>query len=146
MVSAGILAHHYNDAIMGVMTSQITSLANVYSAVYSSADQRKHQSSLSLAFVRAIHRWSVNSPHKWPVTWNAFPFDDVIMCNMPNMNYMYGTGVGVTKPISSVPLFSDFFSIIKTHATYWISRLYLTGIAAAQLRWHLSNINVIRII
>ena len=59
--------------------------------------------------------------------------------------YPYRSGVGVTKPISSVPLFSEFFSIIKTHVTYWISRLYLTGVAAAQLRWHLSNINVIRI-
>ena len=29
---------------------------------------RKHQSSMSLAFVRGIHRWPVNSPHKWPVT------------------------------------------------------------------------------
>ena len=55
-------------------------------------------------------------------------------------------GVGVTKPISSVPLFSEFFSIVKTHFRYWISCLYLTGIAAAQLRWYLSNMNVIQII
>ena len=40
----------------------------VYSTVYSDADQRKHQSSASLAFVRGIHRGPVNSPHKWPVT------------------------------------------------------------------------------
>ena len=51
-------------------------------------------------------------------------------------------GVGVTKPISSVPLFSEFFSIVKTHVRYWISRLYLTGIAVAQLRWYLSSMNV----
>ena len=56
------------------------------------------------------------------------------------------SGVGVTKPISSVPLFSEIFSIAKTRVSYWISRLYLTGVAAAQLRWHLSNINVIQII
>ena len=43
------------------------------------ADQRKHQSSASLAFVRGIHRWPVNSPHKWPVTRKMFPFDDVVM-------------------------------------------------------------------
>ena len=42
--------------------------------------QRKHQSSASLAFVRWIHRWPVNSPHKGPVTRKMFPFDDVIMC------------------------------------------------------------------
>ena len=43
------------------------------------ADQRKHQSSASLAFVRGIHRWSVNSPRKGPVTRKMVPFDDVIM-------------------------------------------------------------------
>ena len=64
---------------MGAMASQITSLAIIYSTVYSDADQRKHQSSASLAFVRGIHRGPVNSPHKWPVTWKMFPFDDVIM-------------------------------------------------------------------
>ena len=64
---------------MGTIASQSTSLAIVYSIVYSSADQRKHQSSASLAFVREIHRGPVNSPHKWPVTRKMFPFDDVIM-------------------------------------------------------------------
>ena len=42
------------------------------------ADQRKHQSSASLAFVWGIHRWPVNFPHKGPVTRKMFPFDDVI--------------------------------------------------------------------
>ena len=46
----------YNDIIMGAMASQITSLTIVYSTVYSGADQRKHQSSASLAFARGIHR------------------------------------------------------------------------------------------
>ena len=70
---------HYNDVIMSQMASQITSLTIVYPAVYSGADQRKHQSYASLAFVRRIHRWPVNSPHKGPATWKLFPFDDVIM-------------------------------------------------------------------
>ena len=70
---------HYNDVIMSPMASQITSLAIVYSTVYSGTDQRKYQSSASLAFVRGIHRSSVNSPHKGPVTRKTFPFDDVIM-------------------------------------------------------------------
>ena len=43
--------------IMGAITSQITSLTSVYSAVYSGANQRKHQSSASLAFVQGLHRW-----------------------------------------------------------------------------------------
>ena len=71
--------HHYSDVIMGAMASQLTRVTIVYSAVYSGADQRKHQSSASLAFVRGIHRWPVNSPHKWPVTRKMFPFDDAIM-------------------------------------------------------------------
>ena len=63
---------------MGAMASQITSLAIVYSAVYSGVNQRKHQSSASLAFVPGIHQWLVNSPHKWPVTGKSH-YDDVIM-------------------------------------------------------------------
>ena len=60
---------------MGAIASQITSLTIINSTVYSGTDQRKHQSSASLAFVW----WPVNSPHKWPVTRKMFPFDDVIM-------------------------------------------------------------------
>ena len=71
--------NHHSDVIMGTMASQITSLTIVYSTVYSGPNQRKHQSSASLAFVRGIHRWPVNSSHKWPVTRKMFPFDDVIM-------------------------------------------------------------------
>ena len=66
---------HYNDVRMGMMASQITSLTIVYSIVYSGADQSKHQSSASLAFVRGNHRWPVN----WPVTRKMFPFNGVIM-------------------------------------------------------------------
>ena len=72
---------HYNDVIMGTIASQITSLTIVYSIVYSDADQRNHQSSASLAFVRGIHRGPVNSPHKWPVTRNMFPFDASWWCH-----------------------------------------------------------------
>ena len=70
---------HYDYVIMGAMASQITSLTIVYSTVYSDSDQRKHQSSASLAFVWGIHRGLVNSPHKWPVTRKMSPFDDVTM-------------------------------------------------------------------
>ena len=70
---------HYDDVIMSEIASQITSLTIVYSTVLSGADQSKHQSSASLAFVWEIHRWPVNFPHKWPVTRKIFPFDDVIM-------------------------------------------------------------------
>ena len=73
--------NHYDDVIMTTLASQITSLTVVYSIVYSGVNQRKHQSSASLAFVREIHRGPVNFPHKWPVTRKMFPFDDVIMSN-----------------------------------------------------------------
>ena len=54
---------HYSDVIMGTTASQITSLTIVFSTVYSDADQRKHQSSASLAFVRESHRGPMNFPH-----------------------------------------------------------------------------------
>ena len=52
----GYYTFHYNDVIMTKIASQITSLTVVYSTVYWEADQRKHQSSASLAFVWGIHR------------------------------------------------------------------------------------------
>ena len=70
---------HYDDVIMSTIASRTTSLTTVYLIVYSRADQRKHQSSASLAFVRGIHRRPVISPHKGPVTRKIVPFDDVIM-------------------------------------------------------------------
>ena len=91
-VTGGFLSHkasnaenvyiHYDDVIMTMLASQITSLTIVYSIVYSGVNQRKHQSSASLAFVLEIHRGPVNFPHKWPVTRKMFPFDDVIMLRM----------------------------------------------------------------
>ena len=58
------------------------------------ADQRKHQSSASLAYARVIHRWPVISPNKWSVTRKMLPFDDVIMLyeysiSQYHLNYLY---------------------------------------------------------
>ena len=58
---------HYSEVIMSAMVSQITGVSMVCSNVCSGADQRKYQSSASLAFVKGIHRWPVNSLHKGPV-------------------------------------------------------------------------------
>ena len=74
LMNRGTGSLHYHDVMMSGMASPITSLTIVYSTVYSGADQRKHQSSASLAFVRGIHRGPVNSPHKGPVTRKTFPF------------------------------------------------------------------------
>ena len=70
---------HYIDGIMTMVASQITRLTVVYSIVYSGTDQRKHQSSASLAFVVGNSPGPVNSPHKGPVTRKMVPFDDVII-------------------------------------------------------------------
>ena len=81
---ASSLNAHYSDVIMSTVESQITCLRIVYSAVYSGANRRKHQSSALLAFVRGIHRSPVHSPHKGPVARKMFPFHDVIM---PTLNW-----------------------------------------------------------
>ena len=57
---------------MDAMASQITSVSIICSTVCSGADQRRHQSSASLAFVRGIHLSQVDSPHKGPVTRKCF--------------------------------------------------------------------------
>ena len=89
------LFNHYGDVMMGVLASQISSLTIVYSNVYSGADRRKHQSSMSLAFVQGIHRWPLNSPHKWLVTRKMLAFDDVIMLSSVN-------DLGITKQFQHV--------------------------------------------
>ena len=65
---------------MSVMASQITGVSIICSTVCSGADQRKHRSSASLAFVKGIHQRPMDSFHKGPVTRKMFPFDDNIMC------------------------------------------------------------------
>ena len=54
---------------MGAIASQITSLTIVYSTVYPDADQRKHQSSASLAFVRGIHRGPASNAENVSIWW-----------------------------------------------------------------------------
>ena len=54
------------------MVSQIIHISIVLATVCSGANQTKHQSSASLAFVRGIHRWPVNFPYKGPVTRKCF--------------------------------------------------------------------------
>ena len=65
---------------MSTLASQIASLTIVNSIIY--------LSSASLALVRGIHRWAVNSPHKGPVTRKMFPFDDVFMMLIVLFNWM----------------------------------------------------------
>ena len=115
-----------NDVTVGAITSQITSLTIVYSTVYSGVDQRKHQSSASLAFVRGIQRGPVNSSHKWPVTRKMFSCDDVIMEATGNTGYrdyrqtsnisralvgnklVYHSDVDGASPVGAAPTTSSF--------------------------------------
>ena len=60
-----IAGWHYCNVIMSAIASQFTGVSMVCSTVCSGADQRKHQSSASLAFVGGIH--------KEPVTRRMFP-------------------------------------------------------------------------
>ena len=70
---------HYSDVIMSAIASQTTGVSIVDSTVCLGVDQRKHQSSASLAFVRGIHQWPLDSPQKGPVARKMLPFDDVTM-------------------------------------------------------------------
>ena len=103
--------NHYCAVIRGSMASQITSLTIVYSIVHSGADQRKHQSPASLAFVSGIHRWPVNSPHKSPVTLKTFPFDNAIMT-------MKTKGHPSRKPMLEIQFKSQFLCMVKD--TLWM--------------------------
>ena len=107
---------HYSDTIMSAMASQITSLTIVYSTFYSGADQRKLQSTASLAFVRRIHRWQLNSPRERPVMRKMFLFDDVIMCHISERydqcmlcNYFETTSAAIKTPKHKVYNFVKVF-------------------------------------
>ena len=94
---------------MATIASQITSLTIVYLTVYPDADQGKHQSSVSLAFVRGIHRGPVNSPHKGPVTRKMFPFDDVTMYRLQwIVNWGYSAALSAGNLIYSVKFGSGY--------------------------------------
>ena len=88
---------------MGAMASQISSLTSVHLPVYSGADKRKHQISTSLAFVRGIHRWPVNSPHKLPVTRKMFPFGDIIMIAVMRFSFSWF----ILKGLKCLPGYCD---------------------------------------
>ena len=70
---------HYCDVIMGVRWHLKSPASQLFTQPFVQAQIKKNQSSASLAFVRGIHQWPVNSPYKWPVTRKMFPSDDIIM-------------------------------------------------------------------
>ena len=97
---------------MGAISYQITILTIVYLLVYSDADQRKHQSSVSLAFVRGIHRGPVITSYA-----EMFPFDDVIMNYMMWYDCSLAAMVNVTFPNNAVFMIATFdFYVIMHHS------------------------------
>ena len=93
---------------------------------------------MSLAFVRRNHRRSVNSPHKWPVKWKMFPFDDVIMGNIihnvPYFALTYPLQLSVTSnqwirssmELSSTKTSKNIYYIIL-HTSQWIHGIIITA-------------------
>ena len=102
------------------MAYQITSLTIVYLIVHSSAGQRKHQSSSSLAFVRGIHRRPVNSPHS-PET-GEFPAH--MASNAEDVSIWWPHHVLVTEieHMSSGCRMLCFTSLVNTR---WMASLWL---------------------
>ena len=82
---------HYNDVIMTMMASQITSLTVVYSIVYSDADQRKHPNLRVSGLCAGNSPGPVNSPYKGQVTRKMVLFDDVIMVNISGWEHLKQT-------------------------------------------------------
>ena len=104
---------------MSAMASQITGLTIAYSNVYSGADQRKHQSSASLAFVEGIHPWIplTKAPNKGPIRRKMLPFDDVIMkdCGTTNNRIRIVLLFGLLLVLA----FSFSFSLVPFHVFHY---------------------------
>ena len=126
---------------MGGLASQITSLTIVYPPFmpFIQAQIKENISAASLAFVRGIQGWPVNSPHKWPVTRKMFPFDDVTMVCIWCI-HMYSSGllhvhVGTVSLSYCNWMFHcdktgqilsfDFCRLIWKHLTYKIFVIYI---------------------
>ena len=138
---------------MGTIASQITSLMIVYSIVYSDADQRKHQSSASLAFVRGIHRGPVNSPHKWPVTRKMFPY--VIMFTLSSniwlvhtsditVSLSYAWNITVIHNVFTIYTHTDTHIYIYIYMRQWIeaSLVQVEGLPIVRCQpklWHIAS-------
>ena len=110
---------------MGTMAPQITSLTNVYSTVYSGADQRKHQSSASLAFV-----W-VNSP----VT-GEFPIQGASNAENISIWWHHVVVLVLEQHGPGGPRLYLYTAVIFQHADMgWLTTLNLTDCIAAEFRY-----------
>ena len=141
---------HYCDVMMGTIASQVTSPAIVYLIFHSGADQRKHQSSASLAFVLGIRRGPMNSPHKWPVTWKMVQLDDVIMqfswlqwCRC-DARWWHKSSIDV---LCRMELRSKYDSLLFIHMVSYHQKRHRISLTSAcifsrpHLYWQLSNVS-----
>ena len=99
-------------------------LTIVYSTVYSGADQRNHQNSVSLAFVQGIPKWRMNSPHKWPETREMFSLDDVIMrdqymCQVVGVKAPPGEWTRLFEGLDQLPIWRLLHSRGWGHLPWW---------------------------
>ena len=121
---------YYSDAIMSTMTSQITGVLIVCLTICSEADQRKHQRSVSLAYVRGIHRWPMDSFHKGLVKRKIFPFGGVMMLwnQHPRKGIQY-------IPRNMHTAFALLCFVVVIH---WLIFPYPSGL----LHWHCGNLTI----
>ena len=118
---------------MSAMYSQITGVLIIYLAVCSGADQRKHQSSASLAFVRGSHRWMLNSPCKGPVTRKMFPLMTLSYV-LVVFDIHYGSHQEVKRKsasMTSLTVINDnLFCCLTKQVNLQLSRMKATKISA----------------
>ena len=121
---------HYSDVIMSSIAYQITGVLVVLSTFCLGAYVRKHQSSASLVFARAIHWWPANFPQKGPVTRKMFPFDDVTMFTWEHLtDWELRSRPGPT-----------FLTMAEQGLSYWEPTLQMLVLTRTSLRqmlmWH----------
>ena len=113
------------------------SLRIVYSTVHACGDQRKHQSSASLAFVRGIHRWPVNSPHKGPVTRKMFHLM-TSSCTVHNQAPYHNLSGNTLMPIERVVVMDrklDFYTARSRYSTIQYNTIMRSRYIALIFLW-----------
>ena len=137
--SLALLTSHYSDVIMSAMASQITGISMVCSTVCSGTDQRKHQRSASLPYVRGIQQWPMNSPHKWPITRKMFPFDDVIMGYWQmlgeSLTWVPGERFQNTYELLSVRALENSI-LYKNQILHCVSKIFCVEFQRVHLKFH----------
>ena len=98
--------------------NNFTGNSTVYPTVCLGA-HKKHKSSASLAIVRGINRWPVDSPYNGPVTRKMFPFDDVIMWNFVSVfsRKMLSLTIGNRSPVPQYFVITDACRVLRVCST-----------------------------